>query len=71
MVVVDPRVSETAKMADIHLQLKPSTDAFLISAMLSIIVRENLHDKDFLEKHCMGFEALEKELLADWCGRLC
>ncbi len=64
MVVVDPRVTETAKMADIHLQLRPGTDAFLLSAMLSIIVRENLHDKEFLAEHCTGFEILEKELLA-------
>ena len=63
MVVVDPKLSETAKMADIHVQLKPGTDAFLMSAMLAIIVRENLHDKAFIEKHCTGFEALEKELL--------
>ncbi len=63
MVVIDPRVSETAKMADIHLQLKPSTDAYLMSAMLAIIVREGLHDKAFLTAHCTGFEALEKELL--------
>jgi anaerobic selenocysteine-containing dehydrogenase len=64
MVVFDPRVSETAKMADIHLQLKPSTDAFLMAAMLAIIVREGLHDKAFLTEHCTGFEAIEKELLA-------
>jgi anaerobic selenocysteine-containing dehydrogenase len=64
MVVVDPRFTETAKMADIHLQLKPGTDAFLMSAMLSIIVREGLHDKKFLAEHCTGFEILEKELLA-------
>ena len=64
MVVIDPRVSETAKMADIHLQLKPSTDAYLMAAMLAIIVREGLHDKVFLTAHCTGFEVLEKELLA-------
>ena len=62
MVVVDPRFTETAKMADVHLQVKPGTDAFLMSAMLSIIVREGLHDKEFLAEHCTGFEALEKEL---------
>ena len=39
MVVIDPRYTETAKMADIHLQIKPSTDAFLMSAMLAIIVK--------------------------------
>ncbi len=64
MVVFDPRVSETAKMADIHVQLKPSTDAYVMAAMLAIIVREGLHDKAFLTEHCTGFEVLEKELLA-------
>tara|TARA_R110001599_G_scaffold96222_2_gene248932 strand:- start:462 stop:2750 length:2289 start_codon:yes stop_codon:yes gene_type:complete len=63
MVVVDPKRTETAKMADIHIQLKPGTDAFLLSALLAIIVREDLHDKAFIETHCTGFEALEKELL--------
>lgn len=63
MVVIDPRRTETAKMADIHLQLKPGTDAFLLSAMLSIIVREDLHDKAFLRDHCSGFEDLENILL--------
>jgi anaerobic selenocysteine-containing dehydrogenase len=64
MVVIDPRVTDTAKMADIHLQIKPSTDAYLMTAMLAIIVKEGLHDKAFLATHCTGFEALEKELLA-------
>jgi anaerobic selenocysteine-containing dehydrogenase len=64
MVVIDPRVSETAKMADIHLQLKPSTDAYLILVLLSVIVRENLYNSAFIEAHCTGFEALKKELLA-------
>jgi anaerobic selenocysteine-containing dehydrogenase len=64
MVVIDPRVSDTAKMADIHLQLKPSTDAYLMTAMLAIIVQEGLHDKAFLAEHCTGFDTIEKELLA-------
>lgn len=63
MVVIDPRRSETAKVADIHLQLKPGTDAFLLSAMLAIIVREGLHDRDFLAQHCAGFDAVEQLLL--------
>ncbi|MDI1301149.1 MAG: molybdopterin-dependent oxidoreductase [bacterium] len=64
MVVIDPRRSETARQADIHLQVKPGTDAYLMAAMLAIIVREGLHDRDFLAQHCTGFAALEKELLA-------
>jgi anaerobic selenocysteine-containing dehydrogenase len=62
MVVIDPKRTETAKMADIHLQVKPGTDAYLMSVMLATIVNEGLHDKAFIEKHCIGFEALEKEL---------
>ncbi|MCO7570827.1 molybdopterin-dependent oxidoreductase [Pseudomonas chlororaphis] len=63
MVVIDPRKTETAKQADIHLQLHPGTDAFLLSAILAIIVREGLHDRKFLDQHCSGFDELEKELL--------
>ena len=64
MVVIDPRRSETAKQADLHLQLKPGTDAFLLAALLAIIVREGLHDRAFLAERCTGFERVEKELLA-------
>jgi anaerobic selenocysteine-containing dehydrogenase len=64
MVVIDPRVSDTAKMADIHLQLKPSTDAFSMLSILAIIVQEGLHDTAFLAEHCTGFETIEKELRA-------
>ncbi|MGQ0698711.1 MAG: molybdopterin-dependent oxidoreductase [Panacagrimonas sp.] len=64
MVVIDPRRSETAKQADIHLQLKPGTDAFLMAAMLSIILRENLHDRAFIAAHCKDFAQIEAVLLA-------
>ena len=64
MVVIDPKVTETAKMADIHLQLKPSTDAYLMLALLSVIVREDRYDAHFIAQHCTGFEALKPELLA-------
>ena len=40
MIVIDPRRTEVADVADLHLQLKPGTDAFLLSAMLAIILRE-------------------------------
>ena len=73
MVVIDPRRTETANQADIHLQLRPGTDAFLFLAMLSIIVRENLHDEAFIDAHCTGFEQVKAELLtvpvADYATR--
>ena len=63
MVVIDPRRTETVKWADIHLQLRPGTDAYLISAMLALIVQNSWHDKAFIEAHCSGFEAVESQLL--------
>lgn len=62
MVVVDPRRTETARMADLHLQLRPGTDAFLLAAMLAIIVRDGLQDPAFLAQRCSGFAEVEAAL---------
>lgn len=62
VVVIDPRRTETAKQADIHLQLKPGSDAYLLSAILAIIVQENLHNQAFLNEHCTGFDEIEAML---------
>jgi anaerobic selenocysteine-containing dehydrogenase len=64
VIVIDPRRTETARFADIHLQPRPGTDAFLMAAMLAIIVREGRHDRAFLAGRCTGFAALEAELRA-------
>ncbi len=62
MVVIDPRRSETAKQADIHLQLKPSTDAYLMLAILAILVRDDLHDQAFLDQHCTDWPQIQAML---------
>lgn len=64
MVVFDPRVTETAKQADIHVQLKPGTDAYLMSAMIAIMLRENLYDQQFIQKHTHGFDEVKQAFLA-------
>ena len=73
MVVIDPRRTETAKQADIHLQLKSGTDAFLMSAMIAIILRDNLHDRAFIDAHCTGFDQVERAFrdipIADYVAR--
>lgn len=48
MVVIDPRRTETADQSDIHLQLRRGTDACLPAAMLAIIVRDGLYDREFV-----------------------
>jgi anaerobic selenocysteine-containing dehydrogenase len=42
LIVVDPRLSETARIADIHLPIRPGTDALLLKAMISIVFTEVL-----------------------------
>ncbi|MBN1161012.1 MAG: molybdopterin-dependent oxidoreductase [Dehalococcoidales bacterium] len=60
LIVVDPRRTEIAAKADIHLQLRPGTDGALALGMMNVIISENLHDKDFLDKWTVGFEGLKK-----------
>ncbi|MGA9770502.1 MAG: molybdopterin-dependent oxidoreductase [Blastocatellia bacterium] len=62
MIVIDPRRTETAEMADIHLQLRPGTDAFLMAAMLAVIVREELQDSDFINDRTTGFQSVREAL---------
>ncbi len=63
LVVIDPRRTVTAKMADIHIPVKPGTDAFLMTAMLAIIVQEGLEDGHFLDRYTLGFDAVRELLL--------
>jgi anaerobic selenocysteine-containing dehydrogenase len=59
MIVIDPRRSETAKMADYHLAVKPGTDAWCLSALSAILVQENLVARAWLDEHTTGYEAVE------------
>ncbi len=73
LVVIDPRRTETAELADFHLQVKPGTDAFLLAALLAILVREDAIDRAFLAAHAIDAEpvlaALSEVPIADYCAR--
>src|SRR5512139_2320970 len=56
LVVIDPRKTETAELADIHLAIRPGTDALLLRAMITIILAEGWHDRDYIDRHVKGFE---------------
>ncbi|MEM7588231.1 MAG: molybdopterin-dependent oxidoreductase [Acidobacteriota bacterium] len=64
IVVVDPRVTETAKKADVHLQVRPGGDAHLLLALLGTIVQEGLANEDFLAERTTGFDELRELLQA-------
>jgi len=58
LIVIDPRRTETAELADYHLQVRPGTDAFCLSALLAVLVQEDLVDHDFLRDHATDAEPL-------------
>ena len=59
LIVVDPRLSETAKIADMHLPIRPGTDALLLKAMIAIILKEGWENKTYMENHTSGFEQIK------------
>ncbi len=59
LVVIDPRRSETAEIADIHLAIRPGTDALLARAMISIIIQEGWYNKEYIDQHVSGFAEIE------------
>lgn len=57
VVVIDPRLSETAAtFADEWLPIRPTTDAALFAGMAHVMISEGLHDQEFLDKYCVGFD---------------
>ena len=56
MIVIDPRRTEVAAVADLHLQLRPGTDVFLLAAILAIILRRGGEATEFLAAHAVGWE---------------
>ncbi len=71
MVVIDPRVTETAALADFHLQVRPGRDAWLIAAMAAVLVDEALVDRTWLADHASGYEpvlaALREVPISAYC----
>jgi thiosulfate reductase/polysulfide reductase chain A len=62
LIVIDPRFTREAEMADLWLQIRPGTDAGLMLGWLKIIVDEGLYDKDFVEKWTVGFDQLKERI---------
>jgi len=68
LIVIDPRVSETAKIADIHLPIRPGTDALLLKAMIAIILEEGWEKKGYMAEHTSGFGQV-RALFSDFDAR--
>ncbi len=56
VLVVDPRATETARAADLHLAVRPGSDLPLLNAMLNVIEREGMLDLQFADRHTSGLD---------------
>ena len=62
LIVIDPVRTDTADLADVHLQVRPSTDLWLLSALAAVLVQEELVDTDWIAEHVDGYGAVEPVL---------
>jgi anaerobic selenocysteine-containing dehydrogenase len=75
LIVVDPRRTETADLADIHLAVRPGTDAWLLAAILAILIEDDRIDHAFVTAHVAAGEldpvlaVLRRISVADACAR--
>ena len=61
-IVVDPRKTETAAMADLHLQILPGSDVALANGLLHLMLWEGFTDPAFIRAHTSGFEVLRERV---------
>ncbi|MGM0452088.1 MAG: molybdopterin-containing oxidoreductase family protein [Thermodesulfobacteriota bacterium] len=58
LVVVDPRKSETAAIANIHLPVRPGTDALLVKALIAVILKQGWQADDYLNQYVEGWDTI-------------
>ena len=75
MIVIDPVRTETAELADLHLQVRPGSDAWCLAALVGVIVQEDLVDHEFVARHTSGaadvlphFASIDVAAYAERCG---
>lgn len=75
LVVIDPYRTRTARVADWHIPINPGTDVALAMGLMHTIVRDGLHDEDYIARYSEGFDELRKRLprytpeqVSEWTG---
>ena len=75
LVVMDPRGQALKRHADYMIQHKPGSDVAVLNALMHVIVRENLYDREYVKSHTDGFEELRAHLsdyspeeMSEYCG---
>ena len=74
IVAIDPYRSLTAEKCTQHVALLPGTDGALALGMMHVLIKENLIDRDYIEKYTLGFEKLSQRALQytpEWASGVC
>jgi formate dehydrogenase major subunit len=70
LIVIDPRKTELAKLAQYHLQLKPGTNVAILNMMMHYILKEGLEDRNFIDTRVDGYTDFRQQILNLDIGRL-
>jgi assimilatory nitrate reductase catalytic subunit len=62
LIVVDPRVTKTAMLADLHLAVRPRSDLALVNGLIHIVIQHALADAEYVAARTMGFDALRESV---------
>ncbi|MBY5979441.1 formate dehydrogenase subunit alpha [Ferrimonas balearica] len=62
IIVVDPRMVETARIADLWLPIKNGSNMAMVNAFANVLLQENLFDKDYVERYTEGFDAYQEKV---------
>jgi assimilatory nitrate reductase catalytic subunit len=62
IIVVDPRVTKTAMIADLHLPIRPRADLALVNGLIHIVIEHNLVDRAYVDRCTTGFDALRESV---------
>jgi len=68
VIVVDPRITPIARTCDLFLPVKPGRDAALFNGILRLMIENDWLDRDFIERHTVGFEAAAEQV-REWTPR--
>ena len=63
LVVIDPRRTRAARVADLYLPVRIGTDSALALGVMHILVRDGKVDRDYIASHTLGFDQVEREVL--------
>ena len=62
LIVVDPRVTKTAMMSDLHLPIRPRADLALLNGLIHLVIDQDWYDQDYIDAHTTGFDALRESV---------